>query len=984
MSGLMVYLLGPGEHNEHTDRHIVTGSPTIMQARWLQHFDGPAADAAARQVALEVAGEVEIPRKLYGTQVRMRAKPVAARVGGRGGAGSDGLDIVEPAAKGEKGEMRDAPVWHCVLALEPGETLDDAKWAQLTQDFMDRMTFTGTPDGKRAQARWAAVRHGLSGEQGEGQEHIHIAASLVREDGSKVNTYDYGPGKKRGDWRRAQEVCNELEHEYGLKVLLSREQGGGLSGDSRAEQERAKRENRPESERDRLRRMVRATATTVDTEAEFVEALREAGVSVRPRYAPGGRTEVQGYSVRLRRDGTEVGPWLGGGKLGRDLTLTALRDQQWHDTDQTRRDALAVWATPASARARRGERDVDDPQKWQQAAAEIGQWRERLAEIPPSDRAQWAWVAGQAAGVFAAWSEALEGDEPGPFAAAHKELARSAQVSYASQRYRPPAGHAGLTGLGGVAKILWDESYFRAGRALWSSRPGQPGRREDPAEEMAMVLLAAMLVLLLLAIAVAMEVAQAHRARGELTWAMSIEQATRYGMDPVRVAWEAGLNARRHQWDRDAAQVFAAGAERRAAKQLGHSDIDEQQGAERSERAADQLDPDRLAALVADAEELVPDITDAEAWPALCERLAAIEVAGGDAAEQLAAAIAMRELGTADDIAAVLVWRLEQLDTAEPAATPDPAAAPRQEPDRPWRRSAAVAAAQGPLSPPTPRRGPRAPYYTELSEEDRELRLVHKTSSIAFAGNDVDPASWNDARLAQELADRRTEVRLLTEDIENRRTGGGPVVRRVVADNAVLAAAAEKIPDAQAARERAEALDREKQLLLQQQIQLQQEIEQTSRLRMAARRKLQDRLDDTTTRLADLGPEIEQAHTDARTAAAAVGIPEHDWTRAMQAADPQQQQRRVDRAAVHDRRALDRDQTMLHHLERDLDPVEREAARRAKLTPEQRAAADRAPRRSRQRWLPTTDLGTSLGPSHRHTHGPSHGPGQGHDHGPSL
>jgi hypothetical protein len=72
---------------------------------------------------------------------------------------------------------------------------------------------------------------------------------------------------------------------------------------------------------------------------------------------------------------------------------------------------------------------------------------------------RWAGV-----GVFAAFSEALERNEPGPFAAAAKELARSAQVPYVSQRYNPrTVGRGGLagstrTGLGAAAALLFDEA----------------------------------------------------------------------------------------------------------------------------------------------------------------------------------------------------------------------------------------------------------------------------------------------------------------------------------------------------------------------------------------------------------------------------------------------------------------------------------------------------------------------------------------------
>ncbi|WP_159850543.1 relaxase/mobilization nuclease domain-containing protein, partial [Nocardia sp. CY41] len=532
IGGLLVYLLGEGEHNEHRHRHVIAGSPTVMQAEWLRDFDGPQDKRASREVALAIAHELDLPRLLHGTQARMRAK-VGAGVGGRG----PGADVVEPAAKGEKGTMRNAPVWHCVLALNPGEELTDEKWAELANEFMMRMGFTGSADGKIAPARWAAVRHGRSGERGDGQEHIHIAASLIREDGSKVSTYDYGPGRKKGDRLRAQEVCNELEHQFGLKVLRSREEGGGHSGNSRAEIERAKRTGALETERERLRRVVRAAATGTDTETEFVHALREAGVSIRPRYAAGGRTHVEGYSVRWRRDGVEVGPWVGGGKLDNDLTLTALREQHWADSPQARADAVTAWLGAAvRSGARRDGAGLEDPQTWRAAAAEIGEWQRRLDAIPTSDRAQWAWAAGQASGVFAAFSEALEGDTPGPFAAAAKELARSAQVPYASQRYRPrAAGRGGLagstrTGLGAAAALLFEEA----------TRPGGSRLRGagDEASQVAAFIVAALLVLLLIAIAIAIRIAGAHRARWQISRAVDIDQSMRH-LDPVRRAWEA-------------------------------------------------------------------------------------------------------------------------------------------------------------------------------------------------------------------------------------------------------------------------------------------------------------------------------------------------------------------------------------------------------------------------------------------------------------
>ncbi|MBH0780362.1 MobF family relaxase [Nocardia bovistercoris] len=67
----------------------------------------------------------------------------------------------------------------------------------------------------------------------------------------------------------------------------------------------------------------------------------------------------------------------------------------------------------------------------------------------------------------------------------------------------------------------------------------------------------------------------------------------------------------------------------------------------------------RLAEYATRAESLVPDITDAEAWPVLRAHLALLDLAGHDPLATLTAAVAVRELDTAADPAAVLDWRID-------------------------------------------------------------------------------------------------------------------------------------------------------------------------------------------------------------------------------------------------------------------------------------------------------------------------------------
>ena len=547
LGGLLVYLLGEGEHNEHEHRHLIAGSPSVMRADWMVDFHGPEAKRAARDVALEISREIDLPRKLYGTAVRMKAKPVA--VGARG----HGVDVVERPAKGEAGVMRDAPNWHCVLAAMPGEELTDEVWAQITHTFMDEMGFSSTSDAKRAQARWGAVRHGRSGEHGDGQDHVHIAASLVREDGSKVSTFDYGPGKAKGDWNRAEEVCVLIEQQYGLKIRASRKEGGELSANSRAEIERMARDQGAETERERLRRMVRAAAVSADSETAFVRELRDAGISVVPRWAAGGKTDVVGYKVRLRHGNTEAGPWLGGGTLAKDLNLNALREQQWEDSPESRVAAVAAWMSPKTGTADRAGRGLDEAELWQQAATQFGQWHQHLGEIPRTDRARWAWAAGQAAGVFAAWSEKLEGDQPGALAAAAQELTRSAQLPKGERRYRPSPAEKNL---GDLAKLLMSAGSTRA-----ESR----GRDADVTAAVSAAVLAALLLLLLAAIAILLEVARAHRARGELGRAVALEGVSTTRLSPLSKRWEIQIDERRGQEDRDTLDIGVAPTPERRA-----------------------------------------------------------------------------------------------------------------------------------------------------------------------------------------------------------------------------------------------------------------------------------------------------------------------------------------------------------------------------------------------------------------------------------
>ncbi|WP_041562846.1 MobF family relaxase [Nocardia brasiliensis] len=88
--------------------------------------------------------------------------------------------------------------------------------------------------------------------------------------------------------------------------------------------------------------------------------------------------------------------------------------------------------------------------------------------------------------------------------------------------------------------------------------------------------------------------------------------------------------------------------------------------------AENALGTDGLDRLDADAERAVPHLTDCPAYPILRQHLATIALAGRDPIAALCRAKNARELDTADDIAAVLDWRLDSTGTHSSGGGPLP------------------------------------------------------------------------------------------------------------------------------------------------------------------------------------------------------------------------------------------------------------------------------------------------------------------------
>lgn len=427
MGGLLRYLAGPGRANEHTDPTVVAGDIVTLAVY------GGRIDVSR---ATELAKLLDSPR-----QTVLRGEPVLVTNYREARA-----KIAEGVSRKEAFEAatRDQNVWHCSLALDPKEgQLDTAKWSAIARRFMEEMAFVDREDGA-PDVRWTAIHHGLT--KGGG-DHIHIAMAVVCPDGSLADV--------RRDHPRSQEAARVIEHEFGLKVLASREDRATEQATRPDERGRAERVGAPETDREALHRRVRAVATATDNEAEFVRELRQAGMVLRPRFAKGGTDEVVGYAIRMpaqrnaKSGAWEKAIWYSGGQLAKDLTLNSMRGWTgWETSEDARTAAVEEWSRPTTTR---GGRTVGpNPMSEQDAIRQLGRWSQYMSTIPVSDRDAWAKAASQTAGLFAAASVRTE-TKPGPLDSVSRQLARAGQLP-AHQR-RPQQVHG--QGVRAVARMLW-------------------------------------------------------------------------------------------------------------------------------------------------------------------------------------------------------------------------------------------------------------------------------------------------------------------------------------------------------------------------------------------------------------------------------------------------------------------------------------------------------------------------------------------------
>lgn len=491
MPGLIRYLVGPGKFNEHTNPHVVAGSGTLAR------FALPSADGTTRILnrddARVIAAELDEPHDVHGVKVAWTdpKKKKAAEDRIKKGELLPGMTPKEQKAwVRAQSRLPDAYVWQCSLNLRADELPpgDDA-WSKIVTDFMREMGFDTERD---AAVNWVAIHHGTSK---NGNDHIHIAADLVRADGSIVDLFwerdKSDPRKKIGDGPRSHRVVQELERKHGLQI--DRDEGAGTPSYHHAEVKMAEElYGREEPVRAELMRRVRAYSTAAGGEAAFVARLADDPQMLAfPRFEDG---TVKGYSVALVPPGMSKAEAIASGKvvkqsgtnLGRDLSLGQLR-RSWGESTSGMATARRRWRLvadnpdgaaraiaaenaptdvdlppvpggPATSEERTGRArlpyarmgedgetsrksprpatvpDSEDADQLLRARADLAGWTSYVRAIPTDDTEQIARAASMTSGVFAAWSITVEKEGPGPLAHASNTLARTASRKYTAAR----------------------------------------------------------------------------------------------------------------------------------------------------------------------------------------------------------------------------------------------------------------------------------------------------------------------------------------------------------------------------------------------------------------------------------------------------------------------------------------------------------------------------------------------------------------------
>lgn len=362
VGGLLRYLWGPGKAEEHVNPRLV--------AAW---------DGAGELATLE-------PERTAAGKRDFRALTAL---------------LEEPVRAGYRPPNK--PVWHASMRLAPEDrdyVYTDGMWARMAREMLTEAGVASAADDPGL--RWIAMRHG--------DDHVHIVATLVREDG-RTNWM-------RNDYPRCVQATYNVARRYGLKRHVPPADRTAHRRPHRVEVSKARRTGRSQTPRDELRRRVRTALAGAVDEGEFFDRLRAAGVLVRQRHSATDPDEVTGYAVALPGNRAAGGGpiFFSGGRLAPDLTLPKLR-QRWGTGPAPKVDAPAQ---PKVTRAERVEALRQAATATQAAAEDI----RRTARTAPRQAQA---TAQAAADLLTSVAHTVEGERRGPLHRAAEVFDRAAR-----------------------------------------------------------------------------------------------------------------------------------------------------------------------------------------------------------------------------------------------------------------------------------------------------------------------------------------------------------------------------------------------------------------------------------------------------------------------------------------------------------------------------------------------------------------------------
>ncbi|MEV6046465.1 relaxase/mobilization nuclease domain-containing protein [Streptomyces xanthochromogenes] len=263
--GLLAYLYGPGRQDEHLDPHIVTGFALLGM---------PDPDRDENATLTELARHLDAPVHLRNSEF---GRPVTDHV------------------------------WHCPVRAAPEDRyLSDTEWGEIAQRIVEAAGIA--PAGDDLGCRWIAVRHA--------DDHIHILATTVREDGRRPKLHDSGI--------RVGDECRQIEKDYGLRQLKKGNRTAARRP-TQGEMHKAERLGWEQTSRAWLEDRIRAAIPHARSAEELLAYLEAADIVVKPRRGPSG--DLLGYAVGrpgdVNKDGEQV--FHPGGKIAPDLTLPKLK-----------------------------------------------------------------------------------------------------------------------------------------------------------------------------------------------------------------------------------------------------------------------------------------------------------------------------------------------------------------------------------------------------------------------------------------------------------------------------------------------------------------------------------------------------------------------------------------------------------------------------------------------------------------------------------